>query len=91
MIKMAKENQGSDERLAQTEPYPLVMDAPLSAFDEKRIDTVCDVLPKIAEQIIIFINPKDGKLAEDNLGLKIAKRYTFTKKTEFETDLMEVG
>lgn len=62
---MAKENQGSDERLAQTEPYPLVMDAPLSAFDEKRIDTVCDVLPKIAEQIIIFINPKDGKLAED--------------------------
>lgn len=91
VIKMAKENQGSDERLAQTEPYPLVMDAPLSAFDEKRIDTVCDVLPKIAEQIIIFINPKDGKLAEDNLGLRIAKRYTFTKKTEFETDLMEVG
>lgn len=38
-----------------------------------------------------FINPKDGKLAEDNLGLRIAKRYTFTKKTEFETDLMEVG
>lgn len=93
VIKMAKENQGSDERLAQTEPYPLVMDAPLSNFDPKRIDTVCDVLPKIAEQIIIFINPKDGKLAEDNLGLKIGKRYTFTKKTgtEFETDIMEVG
>ena len=25
VIKMAKENQGSDERLAQTEPYPLVI------------------------------------------------------------------
>lgn len=91
VIKMAKENQGSDERLAQTEPYPLVMDAPLSAFDTKRIDTVCDVLPKIAEQVIIFIKDTDGNLAEENLGMKIGKRYTFTKKTEFETDLMEVG
>lgn len=91
VIKMAKENQGSDERLAQTEPYPLVMDAPLSAFDTKRIDTVCDVLPKIAEQVIIFIKDTDGNLAEENLGAKIGKRYTFTKKTEFETDLMEVG
>jgi len=91
VIKMAKENQGSDERLAQTEPYPLVMDAPLSNFDEKRIDTVCDVLPKIAEQIIMFINPKDGNLAEENLGLKIGKRYQFMKKNEFETDIMEIG
>lgn len=91
VIKMAKENQGSDERLAQTEPYPLVMDAPLSAFDTKRIYTLCDVLPKIAEQVIIFIKDTDGNLAEDNLGVKIGKRYTFTKKTEFETDLTEVG
>ena len=93
VIKMAKENQGSDERLAQTEPYPLVMDAPLSAFDTKRIDTVCDVLPKIAEQVIIFIKDTDGNLAEENLGVRIGKRYTFTKKsgTEFETNIMEVG
>lgn len=93
VIKMAKENLGSDERLAQTEPYPLVMDAPLSAFDTKRIDTVCNVLPEIAEQIIIFIKDTDGNLAEENLGIKIGKRYTFTKKigTEFITDIMEVG
>lgn len=91
VIKMAKENQNVDERLAQTEPYPLVMDAPLSAFDTKRIDTVCDVLPKIAEQIIIFIKDTDGNLAEENLGIKIGKRYGFCKKTEFETILMEVG
>ena len=91
VIEMAKRNQGSDERLTQTEPYPLVMDAPLSAFDTKRIDTVCDVLPKIAEQVIIFIKDTDGNLAEESLGKKIGKRYTFTKKTEFETNLMEVG
>ena len=67
------------------------MDAPLSAFDTKRIDSVCDVLPNIAEQVIIFIKDTDGNIAEEKLGMKIGKRYSFTKKTEFETDLMEVG
>ena len=88
---MAKENQNSDDRIAQTEPYPLVMDAPLSAFDKKRINTVCDVLPNIAEQVIIFIKDTDGELAENYLGPKVGKRYKFAKKTEFETDLTEVG
>lgn len=91
VIKMAKENQNSDDRIAQTEPYPLVMDAPLSAFDKKRINTVCDVLPNIAEQVIIFIKDTDGELAENYLGQKVGKRYKFAKKTEFETDLTEVG
>lgn len=91
VIKMAKENQNSDDRIAQTEPYPLVMDAPLSAFDKKRINTVCDVLPNIAEQVIIFIKDTDGELAENYLGPKVGKRYKFAKKTEFETDLTEVG
>lgn len=91
VIKMAKENQNSDDRIAQTEPYPLVMDAPLSAFDKKRINTVCDVLPNIAEQVIIFIKDTDGELAENYLDPKVGKRYKFAKKTEFETDLTEVG
>lgn len=91
VIKMAKENQNSKEGIAQTEPYPLVMDAPLSAFDKKRIGTVCDVLPNIAEQVIIFIKDTDGELAEEYLGEKVGKRYKFAKKTEFETDLTEVG
>ena len=91
VIKMAKENQNSEDGIAQTEPYPLVMDAPLSAFDKKRIGTVCDVLPNIAEQVIIFIKDTDGELAEEYLGEKVGKRYKFAKKTEFETDLTEVG
>jgi DNA sulfur modification protein DndD len=91
VIKLAKENQGQDNRLAQTEPYPLVMDAPLSAFDTKRIDTICDVLPNIAEQVIIFIKDTDGKLADENLGSKIGKRYSFKRKTVFETELEEIS
>lgn len=91
VIQMAKENQNTENGLASTEPYPLVMDAPLSAFDKKRIETVCEVLPKIAEQVIIFIKNTDGDLAEEKLGSKVGKRYNFAKRNEFETDLTEVG
>lgn len=40
IIKMARENRNAnddDAKLLSSEPYPLVMDAPLSAFDKRRI------------------------------------------------------
>lgn len=91
IIKMARDNskdQDIDTKMLESEPYPLVMDAPLSAFDKRRIKAVCDVLPNIAEQIIIFIKDTDGEIAEENLGTKIGKGYLFNKKNEFETYLM---
>lgn len=91
IIKIARDNskaQDTDTKILESEPYPLVMDAPLSAFDKRRIKAVCDVLPNIAEQIIIFIKDTDGEIAEENLGTKIGKRYLFDKKNEFETYLM---
>ena len=45
-------------KLLSSEPYPLVMDAPLSAFDKRRIKAVCESLPKTAEQVIIFIKDR---------------------------------
>jgi DNA sulfur modification protein DndD len=80
-------NSASDEQadLLSSEPYPLVMDAPLSAFDTHRIKNVCEILPNIAEQVIIFIKDTDGDLAEKHLGSKIGKRYSFAKKNELET------
>ena len=48
IIKMARDNRNStdeDTKLLSSEPYPLVMDAPLSAFDKRRIKTVCEALP----------------------------------------------
>ena len=48
IIKMARENRNAtdeDAKLLSSEPYPLVMDAPLSAFDKRRIKTVCESLP----------------------------------------------
>ena len=83
VIEMNKNNQS-----ASSEAYPLVMDAPLSAFDTTRIATVCDVLPKVAEQVIIFIKDTDGDLAEKNMAQKIGTRYTFGKIDDLETKIM---
>ena len=91
IIKMARENKNATDENAQllsSEPYPLVMDAPLSAFDKRRIKTVCESLPNIAEQVIIFIKDTDGELAEEYMGNKIGSRHHFDKKNEFETILV---
>lgn len=91
IIKMARENRNAsddDAKLLSSEPYPLVMDAPLSAFDKRRIKTVCEALPATAEQIIIFIKDTDGDLAEEYMGDKIGSRHRFDKKNEFETVLV---
>ena len=90
IIKMARENKAAtneEAKLLSSEPYPLVMDAPLSAFDKRRIKTVCEALPNTAEQVIIFIKDTDGDIAEEYLGDKIGSRYSFDKKNEFETVL----
>lgn len=68
-------------------PYPLVMDASLSAFDKRRIKTVCEALPKTAEQVIIFIKDTDGELAENYMGERIGSRHKFIKINEFETTI----
>ena len=91
IIKMARENRNAsddDAKLLSSEPYPLVMDAPLSAFDKRRIKAICEALPKTAEQVVIFIKDTDGDLAETHLGNKIGSRHHFDKLNEFETVLV---
>jgi len=91
IIKMARDNQNAtneEAKILVSEPYPLVMDAPLSAFDKRRIKNICEALPSIAEQVIIFIKDTDGELAEENIGGKVGSRYKFDKINEFETKLV---
>lgn len=91
IIKMARDNRNAtdeDAQLLSSEPYPLVMDAPLSAFDKRRIQTICKALPETAEQVIIFIKDTDGELAEDYMGERIGSRHQFEKRNEFETVLI---
>ena len=64
------------------------MDAPLSAFDKRRIRAICSAIPETAEQVIIFIKDTDGELAEENLGDKIMTRHYFEKIDEFNTRLV---
>ena len=90
IIKMARDNRNAtyeNAKLLSSEPYPLVMDAPLSTFDKRRIKTVCESLPNTADQVIIFIKDTDGELAEEYMGDKIGSRHYFDKKNEFETIL----
>lgn len=91
IIKMARDNRNAtneDDKLLSSEPYPLVMDAPLSAFDKRRIKTVCTALPEVAEQVVIFIKDTDGDLAEEHMGDRIGSRHRFEKLNEFETKLV---
>ena len=85
---MAKENQVRNGDASYSEPYPLVMDAPLSAFDKRRIKAVCEAIPETAEQVIVFIKDTDGELAEEHLGNKIMKKHYFEKIDEFHTKLI---
>ena len=88
IIKMAKENQRAAGDVSYAEPYPLVMDAPLSAFDKRRIKAVCNAIPETAEQVIIFIKDTDGELAEEHLGTKVKTRHYLEKIDEFHTKLI---
>lgn len=92
VIKLAKENneEADSEMKLESEAYPLVMDAPLSAFDKKRVSNVCDSIPKIAEQVIIFSFDKDAEIAKANMSEKLGKSYEFIKKDEFETAYKEI-
>ena len=89
IIKMAKENRKTVGYYA--EPYPLVMDAPLSTFDKRRIEAICKQIPQIAEQVIIFIKDTDGDIARQYLQDRIYKTYELEKIDGFHTDLVPVA
>ncbi len=84
--QMAKAN--SDDGDNYSEQYPLVMDAPLSAFDKKRIKVICEKLPEQVEQVIIFIKDTDGELAEKYLGNRISVSRRFKQLDKFHTSIV---
>lgn len=77
-----------------TDEYPLVMDAPLSSFDQKRIKNICDVIPGIARQVIIFIKDSDGNIAKNEMNDKIGIEYEVTlrdKEMPVDSKITKVG
>lgn len=87
IIRMAKENNISGNDVNNTETFPVVMDAPLSTLDNQRIKIVCETLPQIADQVIIFIKDTDGKIAEEYLGCIVGKRLSFYKINDYLTEI----
>lgn len=75
VIRIATDQKRSDDEMLITEAYPLVMDAPMSKLDKKRIESVCGVVPKIAEQAVIMIKDTDGDLALEHLKSRIGYEY----------------
>lgn len=75
VIRLATDQKRAKDEMLLTEAYPLVMDAPMSKLDKKRIASVCDVVPKIAEQAVIMIKDTDGELAREHLTQKIGYEY----------------
>ena len=80
----------ADDTSLLLDSYPMVMDAPLSSFDKTRIQAICDTLPQLAKQIIIFTKDTDGDLANNYLADHIGQRLTFDKIDEFETNINQV-
>ena len=89
VINLAKQkvNDKSEESSIVTDEYPLVMDAPLSSFDQRRIKNICEVIPNIARQVIIFIKDSDGNIAKKEMKNKIGVEYEVAlKDKEYPVD-----
>lgn len=93
IIKLARDKvlNGDDEleNMDNTEPYPLVMDAPSSSFDIQRIESFCHLMPQIAEQVIFFIKDTDGLYVKKYLENAIGKEYRFVKINDSNTKIKE--
>lgn len=87
IIAIAKEKAVAEKKMSEedsfyieTDGYPLVMDAPLSAFDKTRIKKICEAMPAIAKQVIIFIKDTDGEVAREHMASVIGAEYIIEKE-----------
>jgi DNA sulfur modification protein DndD len=69
-----------------TEPYPLVMDAPFSNADEIHIKNISRIIPEIAEQVILMVMQKDWEYAKPALEDKIGCSYFIEKINNSDTN-----
>lgn len=93
LLQCAKEKiilDSEEGDLANSNDYPLVLDAPFSQADEKHIPKICDLISNNAEQIILVVMNKDWNYAKDVLASKVGQFYELKKKSETNTTVEEV-
>ena len=88
LVALAKQQILKDSGIS-SEPYPLVMDAPFSNADEIHTANISKVLPRIAEQVIMFVMQKDWNFAEPVMSLRVGKKYRLNKFSETFTKIEE--
>ena len=85
-----KENQEEDANDGTIESVPLVMDAPASNLDRDRTINFGKSVPKVAAQLILFINDTDGEIvlgaAHDHVGVY----KNIVSKNRYESNIESV-
>lgn len=83
LVDLAKDKalKVGDNKL-ETEPYPLILDAPFSNADEEHIKNISRELPMVAEQVIMFVMKKDWRYAEKVILDRVNKMYTLEKHSD---------
>ncbi|MTI69251.1 MAG: hypothetical protein FH751_03205 [Firmicutes bacterium] len=90
IVDLAREKMSDNGHIeVKSEPYPLVMDAPFSNADDNHIENVSNILPNVAEQVIMFIMHKDWNYAKNVLNSKYNQMYQLNKKRETLTIIEE--
>lgn len=89
LVALAK-RQIFKELKITSEAYPLVMDAPFSNADEIHTANISKVLPRIAEQVIMFVMQKDWNFAETVMIQRVGQKYRLNKIRETFTKIEEV-
>lgn len=89
LVDLAKQKL-KDSYEKDAEAYPLILDAPFSNADEIHVKTISEVLPSVANQLILIVMAKDWNYAKSSLSKKVGKEYYLDKQSEIYTILTEV-
>ena len=92
IIKLNREKDADPENMIDdddSEEYPLVMDAPTSNFGMKQMDSFSEIMPKITDQIVVFINDKDGPILRRKMAPLIGKEWTVSKEDSYHSIIEE--
>ena len=93
IIKLIREKDNDPENIMDEdngEEYPLIMDAPTSNFGMKQMKSFSEIMPKITEQIIVFINDKDGPILKDQMYSQIGSEWSLIKNDTYHSEIREV-
>lgn len=78
IMEFSKEKRIAGDQ--EIDMMPIVLDGPFSKLSEENIKLISDVLPQIADQVIIFMLEKDWK--HTGLNDAVGKRYQIQKDSK---------